>query len=60
LINKEITVVTRINLRLIATLVVSLFLTTSALAQTSKGFFVGNIIDPNKGGTNGVNKHFSW
>jgi hypothetical protein len=47
LINKEITVVTRINLRLIATIVVSLFLTAPALAQTSKGFFVGNITDPN-------------
>ena len=36
---------TRINLRLIATILVSLFLTAPALAQTSKGFFVGSITD---------------
>ena len=42
---KEIAVVTRINFRLIATIVLSPFLTAPTLVQTSKGFFVGNITD---------------
>lgn len=38
---------TTINLRLIATLLISLLLSSSVLGQTSKGFVVGNILDPN-------------
>jgi Carboxypeptidase regulatory-like domain len=39
--------VNRSSFRLIAIALVSLALTTSVFAQTSKGFFVGNIVDPN-------------
>ena len=38
---------TTINLRLIATFLISLLLSSSVLGQTSKGFVVGNILDPN-------------
>lgn len=38
---------TRINFRLIATVLMSLLLGASVFGQTSKGFIVGNITDPN-------------
>ena len=37
----------RITFRLVAIALATLALTSSAFAQTSKGFFVGNIADPN-------------
>jgi hypothetical protein len=45
--NKEIIVVTGINLRLITIFLVSLVLSASVFGQTSKGFVVGNVVDPN-------------
>ncbi|HKG80120.1 MAG TPA: carboxypeptidase-like regulatory domain-containing protein [Pyrinomonadaceae bacterium] len=43
-----------INFRLIAITLVALALTSSAFAQTSKGFFVGNVTDPNSAVVSGA------